>query len=166
MFIDELKVATDNQMLLLLETGSLWCKPSWQAGADFTPHFLPIDSENACASTNRSSSFHPWSTVGAGSLREPLKQGAELNNGSSNYRGIQLRVHRGSKGVLQEPGGLRHVGNTTLQRSHRPSAWWAEESAMIAHRWCQNESFCSDLILPPSVCSATSWPYDPCQTSE
>lgn len=35
MFIYEGKVAIDSQMLLLLETGSLWNKPTWQAGADF-----------------------------------------------------------------------------------------------------------------------------------
>lgn len=110
MFIYEFKVTIDSQRPLLLETGSLWYKPTWHTGADFILHFLHIDSETACALTNQSSLLHLWLTVEAGSQREPLKQVVELNDGSSNYGEIQLHVHQGSKGVLQGPASLHHVG--------------------------------------------------------
>lgn len=178
MFIYELKVAIDSHMPLPLETGRLWYKPTWHAGTDGILNFLHIDSETACALTNQSSSIHLWLTVEAGSQREPLKRVVELNDGSSNYGEIQLHVHRGSKGVLQDPAGLRHVGwNMTVQGSHRPSA--ARRDGHIRfkrlknRRWptciygAMNSDIRARLLFrshpAPSVCGTTSSPYDPCR---
>lgn len=68
---------------------------------------------------NQSSSIHLWLTVEPGASENPHK----LSDGSSNYGVIELHVHRGSKGLLQDPADLRHVGwNMTMRWSNRPSA--------------------------------------------
>lgn len=104
------KLSVDSQMRLLLETGSLWYKPLWHAVAEFILHFLHIDSESTCSSANQSSSIHLCWTVEAGSQPNPHKGSVELNDGSGDHGQIELHVHAGSKGVLQDPAGLRHVG--------------------------------------------------------
>lgn len=72
---------------------------------------------------NQFSSIHLWLTVEPGASMNPHKRLLELSDGSSNYGEIELHVHQGSKGLIQDPADLRHVAwNMTIRWSNRPSA--------------------------------------------
>lgn len=161
MFIYELKVAIDSQMPLPLETGSLWYKPTWHAGADVILNFLHIDSETACALTNQSSSIHLWLTVEAGSQREPLnwnsmmaavttrkfnytctgaaKESSRILQGYAMWAGIwPSRVPTD----LLPPGGT----GTSVLRGWRIGG--DQRASMAPCTVTPEPGFCSDLILP------------------